>query len=292
MKRVGKGFSGVETPLFEGMIVEQQVDKGNAEMNVKDVPAAGVAAKGDVSAADDVVLTADAGISMDLLQNLLDSCTSLKRRVKHLEQDKIAQALEITKLKQMVKKLERRNMLKVLKLRRLKRVGTAQTVKTSDDTVMDDVSKHGRIIADMDADADVTLKDVAVVAKDGQDAEMEESADVQGKHVESQAQIYQIDLEHADKVLSMQDDEVEPAELKEVVEVVTTAKLITEVVTDVSATITAAAPQLTTVAAPTLTAAPSAIRRRKGVVIRDLEESATPSIIILKPNPRTRVKGF
>nr|GEY49150.1 hypothetical protein [Tanacetum cinerariifolium] len=57
------------------------------------------------------------------------------------------------------------------------------------------------------------------------DAEIEESADVQGRQVESQAQIYQIDLEHADKVLSMQDDELEPAELQEVVEVVTTALL-------------------------------------------------------------------
>nr|GEU65360.1 copia protein [Tanacetum cinerariifolium] len=57
MRRVGKGFSGVETPLFEGMIV-QQVDKGDAEINVDDVPAVGVAAKGDVSAADDVVPTA------------------------------------------------------------------------------------------------------------------------------------------------------------------------------------------------------------------------------------------
>nr|GEW49997.1 hypothetical protein [Tanacetum cinerariifolium] len=64
---------------------------------------------------------------------------------------------------------------------------------------------------------------------------------------ESQAQIYQIDLEHADKVLSMQDVDIEPAELQEVVEVVTTAKLIT---------------------------------KRKGVVIRDPKESATPSTII------------
>nr|GEY91763.1 hypothetical protein [Tanacetum cinerariifolium] len=59
-----------------------------------------------------------------------------------------------------------------------------------------------------------------------------------------------------------------------------------EVVTYASATITAdaltnvAAPQLTTVAVPTLTTAPSASRRRKGVSIRDLEESATPSTII------------
>nr|GFC13881.1 hypothetical protein [Tanacetum cinerariifolium] len=31
MKRVGKGFSGVETPLFEGMIVEQVIEKEGAE---------------------------------------------------------------------------------------------------------------------------------------------------------------------------------------------------------------------------------------------------------------------
>nr|GEY46940.1 xylulose kinase-1 [Tanacetum cinerariifolium] len=57
-------------------------------------------------------------------------------------------------------------------------------------------------------------------------------------------------------VLSMQDDEVEPAELQEVVEVVTTAKLITKVVT-----------------------VASAARRRK-VVIKDSEETTTPSTII------------
>nr|GFC55016.1 hypothetical protein [Tanacetum cinerariifolium] len=56
------------------------------------------------------------------LQNLFDTCTILTRRVEHLEQDKIAQALEITKLKQRVKKLERMN--KASKLRRLKKFGT------------------------------------------------------------------------------------------------------------------------------------------------------------------------
>nr|GFB26396.1 hypothetical protein [Tanacetum cinerariifolium] len=172
-----------------------------------------------------------------------------------------AQSLEITKLKQRVKKLERRNKLKVSKLRRLKRVGTAQRVDTSDDTVMDDVSKQGRIIASMDADMDVILKDVANIAKEVVD-----------------------DVEIEESVLSMQDDEIELAELQEVVEVVTTAKLMTEVVTTASATITtvdtpipvATIPATT----PTLTTAPSAARRRKGVVIRDPKEIATPSIII------------
>nr|GEV48249.1 ribonuclease H-like domain-containing protein [Tanacetum cinerariifolium] len=72
-----------------------------------------------------------------------------------------------------VKKLERRNKLKASKLKRLKKVGTTQKVETFNDTVIDDVSKQGRIIADMDAGKDVTLKDVAAVANDVQDAKIE-----------------------------------------------------------------------------------------------------------------------
>nr|GEX59470.1 hypothetical protein [Tanacetum cinerariifolium] len=165
--------------------------------------------------------THDAKISMDLLQTLLETCTTLTRK---------------------------------------------------------------EIIANIDADEDVTLKDVAAVAKEvevGKDAEIEENVDVQGRQAESQVQIYKIDLEHADKVLSMQDDELEPDELKEVVEVVTTAKLMTEVVTAAATIIATTTP---------ITAAPSAARRRKGVVIRDLEEIATPSIII-HTEPKSKDKG-
>nr|GEX22024.1 hypothetical protein [Tanacetum cinerariifolium] len=43
MRRVGKGCSGVETSLFKGIIVAQQVGEGAAEVNVDDVLAAGVA---------------------------------------------------------------------------------------------------------------------------------------------------------------------------------------------------------------------------------------------------------
>nr|GEU48338.1 hypothetical protein [Tanacetum cinerariifolium] len=46
----GKGFSGVETPLFEGMLVEQQVvEEGDADANDENVNAGDVA-EGDVSA--------------------------------------------------------------------------------------------------------------------------------------------------------------------------------------------------------------------------------------------------
>nr|GEV73124.1 hypothetical protein [Tanacetum cinerariifolium] len=55
--RVGKGFSGVNTPLFEGMLVAQEVDEeGDAKVNGEEVNA-GDAAEGDVSAANDKLPT-------------------------------------------------------------------------------------------------------------------------------------------------------------------------------------------------------------------------------------------
>nr|GEY23619.1 hypothetical protein [Tanacetum cinerariifolium] len=71
---------------------------------------------------------------------------------------------KITKLKQRVKKLERMNKLKVLKLRRLKRVRSAQRIDTSDGTVIDDVSKQGGLIENINADDDVVLEDAKDVA--------------------------------------------------------------------------------------------------------------------------------
>nr|GEW79275.1 putative ribonuclease H-like domain-containing protein [Tanacetum cinerariifolium] len=143
IRRVGKGFSGVETPLFESMLVEQHVDEeGDADENVEEVNA-GDAAKGDVSAAH--------GENQHHHNHL--------RRVEHLEFDKVAQALEITKLKRRVKTLETRNKVRVLKLRRLQRARTAKRVETSDKTVLDDVSDQGRMIAEMDQDVDVVLED-------------------------------------------------------------------------------------------------------------------------------------
>nr|GFD58423.1 hypothetical protein [Tanacetum cinerariifolium] len=69
---------------------------------------------------------------MSLLQEALDACAALTRRVEHLEYDKVTQALEITKLKKRVKKLKKENRVRVLKLQRLKRVRTSQRVDTSE----------------------------------------------------------------------------------------------------------------------------------------------------------------
>nr|GEX88820.1 hypothetical protein [Tanacetum cinerariifolium] len=208
MRRVGKGFSRVETPLFESMLVEQQVAKeGDANENDETINA-GDAAEGDVSAAHGEVSTVDkepsipsptpptpppqptqdipstsqvqptppqspqvqplspqpqppqdAEFPMNLLQEVMDTCATLTRRVEHLEFDKVTQALEITKLKRRVKKLERRNKVRKLKFQRLQRVGTSQRVETSDETMLDDVSNQGRMIAEMDQDDAVVLED-------------------------------------------------------------------------------------------------------------------------------------
>nr|GEZ48166.1 hypothetical protein [Tanacetum cinerariifolium] len=124
---------------------------------------------------------------MSLLQEALDACAALTRRVEHLEYNKVAQTLEITKLKR-------------------------RRIDTSDDTVMDDESNQWRIIDKMDKDDVVVLMDEKEEDKKVDEAKVHESAQVQGRQAESRAKIYKIDMDHASKVLSMQEDE--PAEVR------------------------------------------------------------------------------
>nr|GFB33088.1 hypothetical protein [Tanacetum cinerariifolium] len=211
-------------------------------------------------------------------------------RVENLETDNAAQKLEIVKLKARVKKLEKANKSKSSKLRRLRKVGASRRIKSSDD--MEDVFNQERMIADMDMNEGIKLV---------KDAEVAES---EGRHVvqqvEKQAEIYNLDLDHSSKVLSMQEDD---SEVQEVVEVVTTAKLITEVVTAAasqvsaasttipaaSATIPAAKPSIPA-ATPTVVAAYT--RRRKGVTIRDPKEELPLKTPVETPKVKDKGKGI
>nr|GEX89435.1 putative ribonuclease H-like domain-containing protein [Tanacetum cinerariifolium] len=183
-------------------------------------------------------------ISMTLLNRLLETCATLTKQVANLEQDKVAQDIEITKLKQRVRRLEKKRQFNSSRLKRLRKVGIVQRVEPLADIVMDDQEdtfKQGRI-AELDADEDVTLVD----------AEEDVNADA------------------------------EPAKVEEVIGVVTTAKLMTEVVTTVATTITAA--QVPKASAP---------RRRMGVVIQDPEETATASVIVhSKVKSKDKGKGI
>nr|GEU50919.1 putative reverse transcriptase domain-containing protein [Tanacetum cinerariifolium] len=327
MKRIGKGFSGVETPLFEGMLVVR--DDVEADIGEEQIPdditsaAAQEVVTTDVledvlvdsipspapptpppQSSQDIPSTSQAqsppqqiqsltlaqpqgaDFPMNLLQTALDACAALTLRDEHLKHAKEAQTLEITQLKKRVKKLERVNNVKTFKLRRLKKVGLSQIVETSDDTIMEDVSNQEKMIVELDRDEGVELIGENEKTKEVKD--IVDNAQVEGRQAEKQAEIYQIDLDHPLKVLSMQEDD---SEVQEAVEVVTTAKLITEVVNAASTPVSAAsiiiptAKQIITAAEPnipaiTITAAPvkvvaASTRRRRGVVIRDPEEESS-----------------
>nr|GFA75621.1 hypothetical protein [Tanacetum cinerariifolium] len=122
----------------------------------------------------------------------------------------------------------------------------------------------GRMIAKVHVDVDVVLKDVKEAVDEAKEVAEDNKVD-----------------ENA--------DETEAAEVQEVVDFVTTSKIITEVVTTTSETVTVASEIITTaeaqVPAATHTVAPTRgvaapSKRRKGVVIRDLKEESTTSIII------------
>nr|GFB01652.1 hypothetical protein [Tanacetum cinerariifolium] len=291
MRRVGKGFSGVETPLFKGMLVARQLtDEGLAEVQVQADDVVGAAVQENV--AKDVPHDAiPSSPSHDIpspsqepssppqqpqsspqappqgadfpthIQQVLDVCSALTRYVENLEHDNAAQKLEIIKLQARVKRLEKANKVKSSKLRHLRKVGAYRQIESFDD--IEDVFNQGRMIDDMDKDERIEL-----------------------------AEIYNLDLDHSSKVLSMQEDD---SEVQEVVEIVTTAKLITDVVTAASqvsaasATISAAKPSISA-AAPTVVAAYT--RRRKGVIIRDPEEELYLKTPAETPKLKDKGKGI
>nr|GEW66605.1 hypothetical protein [Tanacetum cinerariifolium] len=290
-QRVGKGCSGVETPLFEGMLATREPeDQGNIEKQVDEEEQGNdnnaaeepVTAVGDVTGQStqsptpltpppqqpqDIPSTSQvqlpppqqqspppaqpqgAHFPMSLLQEALDACAALTRRVEHLEHDKVAQDLEIIKLK-----------------------------------------IRGRITEESDKD-----EGAKVVNEEEETEEVRDNA-ADAKVKGRQADVYRINMDHAAKLLSMQEEE-EP-EVHEAVEVVTTAKLITEVVAVVSGTVSAAAVILAPVTAATISSAPvkvvvPATKRRRGVIIKDPEEESstnTPAETKLKDKGKAKSK--
>nr|GFB81886.1 hypothetical protein [Tanacetum cinerariifolium] len=249
MRRVGKGFSRVETPLFESMLAVRDVAEeaeAHVSAQVDDVqePAAEEVATDVVpptptspSPSSPVIPSSpphqppcplqpqdEEGSSLlfqQVLDIVLDICFALALRVDGLENDKAAQQPEIVKLKASVKKLEKINKVKSSKLRRLKKVRTSQRVESSDN--VENVFNQGRKIVDMNQDEGIEL------------------------------------------VLSMQEDDTE---VQEAVEIVTTAKLMTKVVTTATTQVVAASTPIPAAKLNilTITTAPTvSTRRRKGV---------------------------
>nr|GEX57572.1 hypothetical protein [Tanacetum cinerariifolium] len=215
IRRVGKGFSGVETPLFENMLTIRAVD---AEEEVQ-IPAQDDDVQEHVieeiateavppiptspSPSSPVIPStpphqspsppqqqATEG-SSHLVQHVLDKCFALVLRVEGLENANAAQQVEIIKLKARVNKLERLNKVKSSKLRHLKKVGTSQHVESSED--VENVFNQGRISVDMEIDKGIELE-----------VDKEKNSEVEGRHADTQADIYNIDLDHSSKVLKLE----------------------------------------------------------------------------------------
>nr|GEW54387.1 putative ribonuclease H-like domain-containing protein [Tanacetum cinerariifolium] len=279
MRRVGKGCSRVKTPLFEGMLVAEEIEEQNdAEEQIRGNDNDAQGADADVSGDDvqDQFILSPASPTLPPPQDIPSTShvqsPPPQPHSPTSAQPQVAQDLEITKLKTRVQKLERANKVKTLKLRRLKKVGTSQRVDTSYDTIIEDVSNQGRMIDELDRDEGVALmgekeeekkaEEVKVIAGDAQ---------VEGRQAEIQAEIYQINIDHPSKVLSMHEEE---PEVQEVVEVVTTAKLIIEVVTAASAPVSAASTIILAVEpnipAATITVAPVKSRDKgKGIMVEE-----------------------
>nr|GEU34536.1 ribonuclease H-like domain-containing protein [Tanacetum cinerariifolium] len=156
LRRVGKGFLGVKTPLFATMIVQPQPSAADEEDKVavptaptspspttapspppqEPIPTPPQAQPAPPLSPPQEQPNDTSESSMTLLNALIETCATLSQKVAQLEQDKIDQALEILKLKRRVKKLEKKRRSNSSGLKRLRKVGTSQRVESSTETVV------------------------------------------------------------------------------------------------------------------------------------------------------------
>nr|GEZ70815.1 hypothetical protein [Tanacetum cinerariifolium] len=158
MRRVRKGFSGVEIPLFEDMIADRQPDV--AHVATPSPPPHGISSPPQEPSLQPQQphVTPPAPTQgeafLATFQQVLDTCSVLLRCVEHLEHENVAQRMEIVKLKARVKKLEQTDKVKPSKFRRLRKVGASRQVESSND--MEDVFNQRRM---MNEDEGIELED-------------------------------------------------------------------------------------------------------------------------------------
>nr|GEW50228.1 hypothetical protein [Tanacetum cinerariifolium] len=181
MRRVGKGFSGVETPLFDSMLVQPQPQaEEGVEIPIAPAPPSTTSSPSPTGLQDPTPTPHDLPpqdqpttpheSSMPLLTTLMETCATISHKVAELEKDKHSQALEILQLKNKVKRLEKK--------------------KKSKTSGMIHPNKGRGKIAAIDADEGITLMDV------------ETNEEVVAIDVESQERLNQEDVNVASKGVS------------------------------------------------------------------------------------------
>nr|GEU39118.1 retrovirus-related Pol polyprotein from transposon TNT 1-94 [Tanacetum cinerariifolium] len=287
MKRLGIGFSGAVTPLFVTMMEQVVEEVGDLPTAVQDTPIPDAPSSSqhqrkhkprrmekketDVSPTklhtkDHVPTTSNdllpSGEDRMQLKKLMVLCTNLSNKVLDLENEviemKSSHKVKIAELESRVEKLEEENRSLTKELKSFNTKVESPTIK---ETIVDkeESSKLGRKIADINADVEVNLENV-----------------------------YNLDLAPEETILSMQD--VIDADVKEVteemVEIITTAKIIIDEVSsaggklnDANEEPVSAAPTNITTAQPSeatkTTVDISTAPKAKGIVFHDIKESTT-----------------
>nr|GEV47868.1 hypothetical protein [Tanacetum cinerariifolium] len=244
MKRVGTGFSRVVTPLFDTMMVQVVKEVGDLPTAVQDTPIPDAPSSSqcqrkhkpgrkerkerkesevsliELPTEDHVPTTSSdplpSGEDSTQLKELMVLCTNLLNKFLDLENKvikmKSSYKEKIAELESRVEKLEEENMSLT---KELKSFHTKIESPAFKETVVDKEksSKHGKKITNINVDAEVNLENV-----------------------------YNLDMAHEEIVLSMQD--VTDANGKEVneemVEVITTTKIIVDEVSTVGGKLNAA----------------------------------------------------
>ncbi|GKA80011.1 hypothetical protein Tco_0786607 [Tanacetum coccineum] len=221
------------------------------------------------------------------LNELMEICTNLQQRVLDLETTKTTQANEIASLKRRVKKLERRNKSRTHGLKRMYRVGSSRRVESSEDEGLgeEDTSKQGRI-ADIDANKDIYLVNVhtdedmfGVNDLDG-DEVIVDNVDVVKTAEETRSVVEEVTavIEKA-KLVSAAEETINAAAT-----IVTTASTILVSAATTTTTTTATITDVEITLAQALAELKSAKPKAVKVVIQELEQGTTTTIIyVLKP---------
>ncbi|GKB71305.1 hypothetical protein Tco_0932717, partial [Tanacetum coccineum] len=139
IKREGKGFSGKFTPLFQTMMVQAHEEMGEGPEIPTDPYHTPIITQPSLSQPQRKQKSRK---SKKKNTEVPQPSGSTDNKVLDLEKAKTAHDSEIATLNKKVKKLERRNKSRTQRLKRLRK---------------EDASKQGRKIADIDADAKVTL---------------------------------------------------------------------------------------------------------------------------------------
>nr|GFA42363.1 hypothetical protein [Tanacetum cinerariifolium] len=196
MKRVGTGFSRVITPLFESMLVQATEEVGEAQDYISILIASSTSKPHKKYKSKN---------QQPIAPKVPSPAPSPQHTIPSPTNDPIPDAnkdsLKFQEFMDLCTRLSNKEENKILKETSFKsaKVDTATPVEDKEESF-----KQGRMIAKMDKDVEVNLQ-------------------------EAQDMAYNLDLQHLNKVLSMQDtDEEEPAEVEEVLKVVKAAKLMTK----------------------------------------------------------------